>query len=155
MAVAVTLSGTLRFAGSFSDDVGLANLKAPATLSIDPRIAATEVTLTWSSEAKAIDGGSDVIDLNGGTLTDPGGNTITFDRIHAVGLVSLEASNAEMTLAIVGVGGLAVTDIAVPILPGGANFWYAPVGSETGIGDITITGTNTDTYSLLVIGDVA
>ena len=154
MAVSVTLGGSLQFTGTFSDTIGLASLSAPPRITVTPTVASTEVTLAYSLGSTAITGTENVIDLNGGTLADAGGNTITFDRIHAVAIYSDDATNAEMTAVIADVN-TANEDTTVQVRPGGCFYWYAPLGSDAGIGDITITGTATDTYQVFVIGDVA
>ena len=154
MAASVTLSGKFNLRTELSDDIGLANVKTTPALTIIPKIDSGEtVTYVYTLSGEAIASSPDTIDLTGGTISDALGNALTFDKIHAIGVYSAESSNANMTVTVQDCDS-SDTDMVFILPPLACVFWNAPTGATgaTGIGDITIAGTNTDTYDLIVVG---
>jgi len=145
----VTINGTLELNGSLVDDIGLAsNSSSTANLRVVPSIASAQaVTYVYSVVGTLTSATTDTIDITGG-VSDAFGNTLTFDKIYALGIENNSATN-DMTFTY---RINAAADSALVIKPLGSAFWYAPMGSASTVSDISIVGTSDDTYDILIIG---
>ena len=142
IVVKSTLTGTV----GVSAVTALINQK-PTT---DLTTVATDAIYT---ETGTISGGSNDIDL-AGTLTDPLGNAVTFAKVMAVYIINNSTTNSITVGGANNIPMLGSGDV-MNLGLGAYNQWINEVGIAVtaGTGDlITITGTNGETYDVVVIG---
>ena len=153
MATTLSAQITIHIEGTLAETTGYSAASIPHLFQPPfTTLASTDITLAYT-EGGTISGGSNSIDLNGGTITDVLGNTLTFDTIHMITFQNDSTSN-DMTVTIADID-TGDNDMILIVPAGGFATWGAPSGCASGVGDITITGTNDDTYKILVLGDSA
>lgn len=112
----------------------------------------TVATDTVYTETLTIAGGAVSIDLDG-TLSDPLGVAITFDKVMLVYIIN----NGDNAMTVGGANNIPMLGSGdVLNIATGAYFQYIDENGITvtgGTGDlITVSGTNDDTFSIIVIG---
>jgi len=148
--MALTNATTIKIESTLSGTEELAGQTAKITQEIRNVLALSDSAY---SQDGTISSGSNDIDLLG-SLTDPLNNAVTFDKVMLV-YIRNKGDNA-MTLG--GTNNIPMfANVSDKInIAAGAYFSYIdPTGIQTtaGTGDlITISGTNDDTYDLVVIG---
>jgi len=147
----VSVGGQLNLTASLIDTIGLAPSNSTAQLRVTPNLSSgttgAEVTLLYSAVCTMTDATYD-LDITGG-IEDAHGNTLTFDKIYAMGIENNSSTN-DMTLTW---RVNAATDSISVLKPGGSMFWYAPAGSASTVSDLQIVGTTTDTFDIMIAGE--
>ena len=131
---------------------GTVGLSAVASNITNKQASTLATTDTVYTNTLTISGGAVSIDLNG-TLSDPLGNAITFATVMLVFILN-NGDNAMTTGGANNIPMLGAGDVLN--LASGAYFQYIDetgIAVTAGTGDlITVTGTNGDTVSIVVIG---
>jgi hypothetical protein len=149
MALESNLSINIR--ASLSEEVGLAAVNALVSQKqiTDLTTVPTDALFTVTG---TISGGAVSYDLDG-SLTDPLGNPVTFAKVMSVYVINNDANAMTIgganNIPMIAAGGVMNLD------NGGYNQFISDNGITVtpGTGDlITITGTNGDTFDLVVIG---
>ena len=140
----MTLSNNiqLHISSTVSATVGVANASGSISRQTTDALPDADALFTTADE---ISDGSNTYDLHG-ALTDPIGDVVTFDEVHF--LWFRNTSENVMTLG----GTLAVLSDGIAVPAGGEVMLkgvYAVAGNAR---EITISGTDTDEYELVVIG---
>ena len=131
---------------------GIADIQAKIESNIENDLT-TDVCDVLYSVTGTISGGSNDIDLSG-TLEDPLGNAITFAEVMMVFI----RNNGDNAMTVGGSNNIPLMANTSDLinLASDAYFCYidqAGITVTAGTGDlITITGTNDDTYDIVVIG---
>jgi hypothetical protein len=129
--------------------VGLSAVTSNITNKQSATLATTDTVYT---DTLAIAGGATSIDLNG-TLDDPLGDAITFDTVMLVFIIN----NGDNAMTVGGANNIPMLGAGdVMNLAVGSYFQYvdeAGITVTAGTGDlITVSGTNGDTFDIVVIG---
>lgn len=129
--------------------VGLSGVTSQISNKIGTALAATDTVYTGTG---TIAGGATSIDLNG-TLDDPLGNAITFAEVMLVFVIN----NSDNDMTVGGANNIPMLGSGdVMNLAAGSYFQYideAGITVTAGTGDlITVSGTNDDTFDIVVVG---
>jgi hypothetical protein len=129
--------------------VGLSNVSSDINNKQSTVLTGTDTVYT---NTLTIAGGATSIDLNG-TLDDPLGDAITFDTVMLVFIIN----NGDNAMTVGGADNIPMLGAGdVMNLAVGAYFQYVDetgIAVTAGTGDlITVSGTNDDTFSIVVIG---
>ncbi|MCP4567646.1 MAG: hypothetical protein GY841_08710 [FCB group bacterium] len=156
MASTVTTKVKLNVKATLAHSVGTASninnihqfLQQTASLTAGTGDRACDLVYTLSKTMTAT---TDTIDIDGATLENVVGETVTMVTVNLIAI-----SNTGSTNNIEVVADVNSTDTVTAILHPGADLvWTSPSNSDTSLGNITVEGTSGDTYTILVLGQSA
>jgi hypothetical protein len=150
--MALTNKLNIKIRSTLTGNVGLSAVSGNVNLDVSTELT-TVATDAIFAVTGTIAGGAVSYDL-AGSLTDPLGDAVTFAKVMAVYIIN-NGTVAAMTIGGANNIPMIASGGVMNIATGAYNMFTDPTGITVtaGTGDlITITGTNDDTFDLVVIG---